>query len=428
MPDPPAGPPDLSWLDRFPALAELRDRGGLEELGVAWASEREAREEGESIEALYADNWRLGVLWTDELWALCRDEAKGLWRVAGCPGVPGGTGVEQMGSLFLRPERPDELIFAPGFEVPTALWLPVPAEAGALRSLLAEIYPPRRVPRDELTHSRRAFVGYIRSLGVPNPYSGAPEAATPHALDRHWTFSPHLDVKPWGSAYRDDPWPEGPAPLGLAFAAMSRQARAQREGAAVASFTYRTLFTRSHVSFEIHQDRFYVAEVGYRPSPHGRVIERLNERLGTVFPADLPFDVVGALFGFDWAESPDIEARLAAQTEPAKVAAYLQVAAALRYGDLRVTDLLQRYLTHDDVIVRGTLANLSACYNWEFLLENLALREADPGLADFAKRVLDEGIAAPSFNGQGEPAGLDEGGDEDEDDADEGDVGEGGER
>lgn len=410
-PGPPAppGPPDLSWLDRFPALAALRDDGGVAALGVGWLPEDEARAQGESIAALYAESWRLGVLWTDKLWALCRDEAQGLWRVASCPQVPGGTGVAQEGSLFVRPERPDELLFAPGFEVPAALWLPVPAEAGALRALLAEFYPPRRVARAELTHTRRAFLGYIEALGVPNPYSGELEAATPGALDRHWTFSPHLDVKAWGSSFVDDPWPNAAPPLGPAYVAMNRQARVQRDGAVVASFTYRSLFSRAHVSFEIHQQRFYVAEVRYRPSAHAPVVARLNERLGTVFATDLPFDVVGALLGFDWAEAPDIERRLGAQTDPVQTAAYLQVAAALRYHDLRVTELLARQLTHEDVRVRGTVANLAIEYNWEFLLENLALREGDPALAEFARRVLDDGIAPPRFDELGEPLGLSDG-------------------
>jgi hypothetical protein len=407
--DAPASHPDLTWLDRFPALAALRDRG-FEALGVRWASERRARAEGASMAELYAGTWQLGVLWSDQLWAMCREEAQGLLRVASCPEVPGGTGVNQVGSLFLRPERPDELLFAPGLEVPTALWLPVPAEAGALRAVLHEFYPPRRVPRTELTHVRRAFVGYIDSIGLPNPYSGQLESATPHALDRHITFSPHLDVKAWGSAFIDDPWPQETPPLGPVYIATNHQARAQREGAALASVTYRTLYSRAHVTFEIHQDRFYVVEVRYRPSAHGRVIDRLNERLGTAFPLDLPFDVVGALVGFGWAETPDVERALHAQIEAEPIAAYLQVVAALRYADLRVTEILQRYLDLDDPRVRGAIANLSVYYNWEFMLENLALREGEPKLSAFLRRVLDGGIGPPRFDALGRPVSLSAGG------------------
>ncbi|MCC6554447.1 MAG: hypothetical protein IT372_15825 [Polyangiaceae bacterium] len=431
----PPAPKDLGWLDRFAKLAALRDDAALAAAGVSWCAEEEAREGGEALAERYAGNWQLGALGNDAIWDACGELSRGKLLVARCPAVQNRNGSEARGELYVDPARPEEILFAPSSEVPPVLWIPVAAEAGALRDALAELYPSRRVPRLELPRVSRAFMGYLRELGVPSPYSGQMEQAGPHELDRHFAFSPYVDALVWGTAAADDPWPERIPPqpgYQIKLVGMSRRVRAQREGG-ICGFTRRTLFSRSQITIELHQRALYVWEIRYRPSRHACVIERFNERFGLRFPTDLPLDVVGVLVGFELAEAEWLEARLGEQTDAGAVAAYLRVIAAVRHSDLGVLRLLRRHLDHESPVVRGTIANLCMEYGWESLLEDVGMKEQDAELRALIDRVLDVGIAAPQFDDMGEPVGLysededEEGGEgaegdgEDEDDEDDDD-------
>lgn len=410
------------WIARSPALRALAEDPALRDL--RFLPEDEARKGGEDLAQYYAGNWHLGVLWTPDLWSLCQEIAAGKLLLCEGPEARYRMGTTQRCCFYVDPQHPEELLLAPSPHVPSALFTPVPARADAVRDALAESFPQRRVPRLALPRVERAFMGYLRHLRVPSPYSGELEMAGPHELDRHWNFSPFLDAHCWGSAYADDPWPDDPVPQ-INAVIMGRKVRAQREGG-LCRFTHRSIFSRAQLTTELHVHGLYVWEVRYRPSPHSApVISRLNERLGTCYPTDMPTDALGATLGFEYMPARLLEARLAEQTDPGAVAAYIDVLCAVRHSDLAVTELLRPYLRHQDERVRGALANAAVRYNWQFLLEDLALHEPEGPLRTFLEEVLQSGIAPPEMTEMGEPAHLydlmgdgdeDEGSDEDEED------------
>lgn len=415
--------PDLGWLKAFPAIVDMLGDPKLAALGISFVSEQDAQQGGEALIEHYAGTWHLGILWTDELWRACQSLSQGKRLLARGPTSRDLNGSETESQVYFDPSAPDRLYFAPSFEVPPIFWISVPANAEALHEAVSEFFPVRRIPKLGLPRVRRAFMGYQSQLVVPNPYSGELEQAGPHELDRHFAFSPFADSFVWGSAQPDDPWPERIPPqagYSIKIVSYSRKMREQRKGA-TARFTRRTLFSRSQLTIEIHRGGLYVWEIRYRPSKHQAVMEQFNQQFGTSYPIDLPFDVIGALMGFDFALPEWLEERLAQQTDPGQIAAYLQVIAAARHCDLSVTDLLQKYTSHEAIQVRASIANVAIQYNWEFLLENMGSQETSPELLEFIDQVLGDGIAPQKFNELGEPIegdddGEDEEGDEEEDD------------
>lgn len=411
-------PPDLGWLKAFEALFAMRADAKLAEIGIAFVSEEESREGGLALAEHYANTWHLGILWTDELWKACQALSQGKRLLARGPKSRDLNGSETESQVYFDPETPDRLWFAPSFEVPPIFWISLPARADALYEAIAEFFPVRRIPRLALPRTCRAFMGYQSQLVVPNPYSGELEHAGPHELDRHFAFSPFADSFVWGSAEPDDPWPERIPPqagYSIKIVSFSRKMRAQRKGA-TARFTRRTLFSRSHLAVEIHRGGLYVWEIRYRPSRHTAVMEQFNRQFGTSYPIDLPFDVIGALMGFDFALPEWLEERLEQQSDPGQIAAYLQVIAAVRHCDLSVTDLLQKYAGHEALQVRAAIVNIAIQYNWEFLLENIGINESSPELLQFIDQVLSDGIAPQQFNELGEPIEGDEDGEEEDGD------------
>lgn len=418
-------PPDLGWLKAFPELFSISGDEKLAALGVQFVSEEDSTGGGQALAEHYENTWHLGILWTDELWKACQALAQNKRLLATGPKTRDLNGTETESEVYFSPEAPGTLFIAPSFEVPPIFWIPVPARADALYEALSEFFPVRRVPRLELTQTCRAFMGYQSQLVVPNPYSGELEQAGPHELDRHFAFSPFADSFVWGSAQPDDPWPDRIPPqsgYSIKLVAYSRKMREQRKGA-IARFTRRTLFSRSHLGVEMHRGGLYVWDIRYRPSRHTQVMEQFNQRFGTSYPIDLPFDVIGALMGFDFALPEWLEERLAQQSDPGQIAAYLQVIAATRHSDLRVTDVLQRYIKHEALPVRASIANAAVQYNWEFLLENMGTIELSAELIEFIDQVLADGIAPQKFNEMGEPVDdddddedMDENDDDDDDD------------
>jgi hypothetical protein len=418
--------PDLSWLSRFPRIRELAASPELAGLPIEWESETDAEAGGESVKSYYAEGWHLGVLWNDKLWAECRKRSSGLLRVASLSSVRSRSGVELTGALYMDASNPEQLLFAAQDEIPPPLWLPVATTPAAVRAILEETYPARRKSRLELTQSYRAFAGYVSRTGVPSPYSGELEAATPHAMDRHWTFSPFVDPFTWGSASDEEPWPDRIPPQPaymMKINARSRSVRAQKDGG-ISQFTVRTLWSRSWITIEYHRDDIRVLHVRYTPGRHRGVIRAYNELLSTDFPEDLPFDVAGAITGFELLSSEELETSAAEEGPPERLAAYLSAIAAVRHADLGVTGLLQRHLAHESRAVRGTIINLAIRYHWVFLLEELAITDQDSDIRGFLAGALDNGIAPPEFDDMGELVNGNAGDDDDQADDDHQEEGE----
>jgi len=143
-------------------------------------------------------------------------------------------------------------------------------------------------------------------------YSGEFGSVDGLELDRYFTRVQFVEVDSWGSAHLDDPLRDDmPAASPLVLVAASRRGghKQQRLGR-VPSMTWRTVHSRSYLSFEIHMRELVCAAVRYRPAPnsHQAVVAELNETFGTTFPTDLPLDVIGALTGFGYNREVDLAA------------------------------------------------------------------------------------------------------------------------
>jgi hypothetical protein len=409
----PAGPPDFEWVNAFPPLQALA--GGLGELGFKLASLQESEEAGEALEERYAGNPRVGVLWSHDLWAACQARAQGLRLFAHGPDYPREGGVTTASGLYFHPERPGELLFAPSPDFPALLFVPLAAQGEALRGLMEEVDPARPAPDCfQRTRVERAFMGNRHQLRVPNPYSGKLEEAGPHELDRHFTCSPAAKGMAWGTSRTEDPFPGNPLAQGgarriLAMATLSPEVRQQLPGA-VARLTRATRFSRSHLGVEMHSGGVYVWHVAFKPSRiSASTIARFNEVAGYRLPGDMPVDLAVAIHGFEWMDLPCLTAELAQAEDPEQVAGLVRVLLAVQHEDLgAAVRTLHQYADHPAVEVRGVLANACVDYNWEFFLEELALKDPDPGVREFAEQVMASGIRAPAFNDMGEPLEDDE--------------------
>jgi tetratricopeptide (TPR) repeat protein len=390
-------PPDLSWLARFPTVAALAAEPALGALGVRFVGEQESRERSKAGEY---QSFSLGVLWSDALLDDCAARAERAVLVAHGPKLPARMySVDDQLELWVDAESPERLYLAASPSVPPAFWMPLPATLEAVRAAVAELHPPVRRARIELARVERAFMGYPNTIKVPNPYSGEIEdEAGFHEMGRHFVMSPFTDDFEWGTSHDDDPWPDvfptQPAYM-VKFTAQSREVRKHREGT-VCRFTRRTRFSRSQISIEYHHRRLYVWEARFRPARQTDWVRAFNQRHGTSYPEDMPFDVIGTLFGFDAVTAGALERKLAEQTSSEQIAAYLDAITAIRHSDVTVTELVWRYMQSGDEQVRRAAAQHAATFNWEFLLEDMALVEPNPQLKGLIADVLDQGIAAPS--------------------------------
>ncbi|GAB4207240.1 MAG: hypothetical protein OHK0022_35240 [Roseiflexaceae bacterium] len=398
-----------NWLDKYPQLAALRDDPRLAALGLRWLDSRDEAlaDQQARVKTYDGDAWSMGVLWIGDLWEASGEDARQRLRVADGPASTRLNAVELSGGLFVDARMPDRLFYTPNDEIPPPLWVEVEPDAAHLAALLAEYHPPAPPARSELPARRRAFAGRLFQLQVPSPYSGQLEHAGPHELSRFFVFSPCIDSRAWGSAYADNPWPDEHIPP-LQQGILARRLLSQNEGA-VCTITRRTLFSRAHVSLELHRAGRYVWELRYCPSAFPATLQRFNERFGSAFDVDLPVDVVGGLLGFGYMQTPELLRRIAEHEEsaiPEAVAYWLENLLAVEYNNLEITELLRRYLRSDSPVVKAAVVNRSIEYHWRFLIEDMAFHEADPEFVAFFDRRLDGGFAPPPVNEFGEPDDL----------------------
>jgi hypothetical protein len=171
------------------------------------------------------------------------------------------------------------------------------------------------------------------------------------------------------------------SPLAMSAFKRDNQTSAQMLGR-IPSMTWRTLHSRSYLSFEVHQRDIVCAAVRYRPSPasHQKVVAQLREETGIDYPVDLPLDVIGSLCGFGFSRERDLVRNLDAPEQPGYLLGGIRVCAALWSGDLRSTMRLRDFADHADGEVRLTLARVAQWYGYRFLFEELSLAETDPEL------------------------------------------------
>ncbi|RYE91877.1 MAG: hypothetical protein EOO75_07940 [Myxococcales bacterium] len=385
-------------------------------LGVQAVSADEARAGGDALREHYAGGWPMGVLWSPALWEACRErvERLQLWATMPEATLSSANDVKAVPSFLVDPERPEQLWYAPSTELPAALFVPVAARPEAIAQALRELGPATTAPTLDEVRTVRAYMGSVATQTVPSPYTGEMEAAGPHELDRHFSFSPVVTPHAWGSAFGRDPLREvGPLSLDHMVATL-RQLREHRPGG-LPRFTRRSYFSQSHVGIEIHAQGQYFWHIDYRPSPWtAGVIESFNRATGYQLPADLPVDVAAAVHGFEFLGADWLEAALAREADPGQRGALVSVALGVASDDLVSATHIARAALAWGELEQIAVAQAAVQYNWEFLLEELGWSTTSPELRTQLERILVVGMAPPELNEHGEPVDLHEGSEDDD--------------
>lgn len=320
-----------------------------------------------------------------------------------------GMGYEVEAAWYLDPAEPDRLWCALGSFYPAWLWIPVEPTADGVAEALEGVFPRPALRRAELTSFARGFLGFRHEVLVPDVYDGTFVEINGPDLDRYFTLVQYVEPQSWGGEHLDDPLPDDAGsvrPLDTLAADRDGTHKRQRLGR-VPSMTWRTLHSRSYLSFEIHTQGIVCAAVRYRPSPksHHAVVRRLNDTHEESFPLDLPLDVVGALTGFDYCAEDDLVDPDEMEVDTHAGGA-LRIRAALWHGDLRRTMRLREYAARPEPGLRRHLVQIAGWYGYRFLLQELALSETDPRLLAQIEELLDR-PAADTFNAFGDHFGGD---------------------
>ena len=392
--EPDVAVPDLGWLDAMPEwLQALRADEALAATGVLWLDETESHDRSDTLRALYDSGGPHGVTHTDATLRLARKQTKRARFVARGPASVRRDGIEEHCWLLVDEGEPTRIFIALSAEYPPFLWLDAGASAKSVLDTLGEYFPPPARDRRTLRGHARGFMGYRGRFGVMSP-TGDLAPADELGLDHHFALCPFLEPGSWGSAYADDPWPEHvpdqPNSV-LLFERRQRETNRQADGL-VWTRTRRTRHSRSYVGYELHHDEVFIVDVRYPPSRQTAVIERMNAHFGCDYPRDMPVDVVAALLGFGFDSAADLQSELETTAEPHALAGLLSLLSALRHSDVSMFRIYRRYMDHPDTVVRTTLWNLFAAYNFESLLEEALLLEEDPEISEQLRALLDEGI------------------------------------
>jgi hypothetical protein len=314
--------------------------------------------------------------------------------VARGPARPSRDGETEPVLMFVDREQPDRIYLALSAAYPPFLWIDVGTTEGSLQRALSEFFPCPRTTRMTMRNVARGFMGYRLRFSVPSHYTQGVEPANAAEIGRHFAVNPYVEAGSWGSAHDDDPWPDViPDQPGYALKMSTRQRRvsAQAPGA-VWSVSWRTRHSRAYISIELHHRDVFIAQVRYRPSDHPHAIEGMNATFGCDYPTDLPVDAVAALLGFQFDAAEDLQARLESSTDPHEIAGLLTVLSALRHSDLAVVGLYRRYMSHPDPVVRATVCNVFATYNYESLLEEMSIIEPEAEIRAQIDALLERGI------------------------------------
>jgi hypothetical protein len=311
--------------------------------------------------------------------------------------------VDEPVGWYADPAEPDQLWCALGPGYPGWLWVPVTPQPGALAEVLGGMFPKPALKMADFTRHERGFVGPMNEIGLPNVYTGEFVPFNGHDLDRYNTGVPFLDGGSWGSAHVNDPQPddvEFASPLAV-LAAINQDRHGQQMLGRVPSMTWRTMHSRSYVSFEIHTLALVCVRLSYRPAPasHQAVVARRSAELGFNLPGDVPLDVVGALTGFPYNAEADIIESATSARDPAQLAEGLRLFAAMAEGDLERMMPLREYARHPDPAVRLSVLRIANWYNLAFLFYDVALAsQDDPDILRAAEDLIERGADPDNSN------------------------------
>ncbi|ADD43975.1 hypothetical protein [Stackebrandtia nassauensis] len=317
-----------------------------------------------------------------------------------------GMGLDVDVHWYLDPGQPDQLWCALGFFYDPRLWIPVEPEPAALAEVLSASHPKPALNTVTLTSFTRGFLGFRDEVMLPNVYDGQLVPFNGLDLDRYTTMISYLEHSSWASSHQEDPLHddfEAVSPLAMSAFDRERNTKSQLLGR-VPSMTWRTLHSRSHLSFEVHSRNVVCVGVRYRPSPvsHHAVVKRINEAFKMGYPLDLPLDVVGALTCFDFLTEDDLEHHLTEPESTGHLASAIRVHAALWHGNLRRSLRLREFAAHPEPSVRNAVLRVAADYNYRFLFEEAALVAASDEPAERLEHFLIVGGDPDNYNAFGD--------------------------
>lgn len=317
-----------------------------------------------------------------------------------------GLGIDVDAHWYLDPDEPERLWCALGHFYDPRLWIPVEPNPDALSEVLSSSHPKPGLRNADLPGFVRGFLGFRQEVSLPNVYSGEMVPFNGLDLDRYTTMMRYLEQSSWASSWQQDPYQddfEAMAPLVLGAYEREHRLKAQRLGW-VPSMSWRTLHSRSILSFEIHARALVCAAVRYRPTPksHHPVVERINSALNLGYPVDLPLDVVGALTCMDFQTADDLAHLLDEPESDQHLATAIQVFGALWHGDLRSTLRLREFAGHTEPSVRHAVLRVAADYNYRFLIEEVMLTTTDPESLEQLEEYLVVGTNPDNYNAFGD--------------------------
>lgn len=384
-----------SLLDLPGWVAALRGEG-LSDIPLRWLEQDEAQARRDALLEAWGH-----VPFDDEFKARCAD------RVARCaPVAAGPTRRARVGdraeelTLLFDPEHPEDLVAALGERIPSALWVPLGRTAASLRDGLAPYLTGELRSAHRFTRVQRVFKGTAEQLGL----TGLDQLAQAIAGFETW-----IDPASWGSAQDDDPWPADTSSLSMIeFRILLDDCRKQDPGR-FASYSFRTLWSRSVLRIEQQAFDSFVFELRYEPSLHPEVIRGLEEIFPFQLAEDVPVDLAASLLRGPTVTPAFLEAALARE---GRVPFLALAKCALEPGEPAAMELLRAMLP--DPETRGAAIELAGAYAYRGLLyEALATTEDDELRGDLERYLAPHAERDEDESGEG---------DEDDDDLDDDDL------
>ncbi|MGH8876549.1 MAG: hypothetical protein ACRD0P_04275 [Stackebrandtia sp.] len=306
---------------------------------------------------------------------------------------------------YLDPAAPERLWCALGDFYDPRLWIAVEPTMDAMTEVLSSTLLETEPNLVTLTGFYRGILGNREDVRIPNVYTGDLVPLNGPDLDRYATTMRYLDGSSWASSRTEDPRSTVTfeTPRDTAAYEQASNVKSQQLGR-IPSMTWRTLHSRSYLSFEMHLSALACAAVRYRPSPagHHAVVERVNAALDLDFPLDLPLDAVGALSCLEFIAAADIEAQLEAPESIDHLASTIAAYTALHHGDLAATTRLRDFARHPDPAVRGIVLVMAGAYDYRYLAEELALAGFDEDPVPHFELLQLNGAEPSVYNAFGE--------------------------
>jgi len=356
------------WLSRLAAAGDV-DQTGRYTLG--WLGQEQATSLRDALIAPWCDDGGESARFREANRARV---ARAVPVAVGPKRVARITGIEQAIMLMFDEASPDRLWATLDPSLPPLLWIPLGNTRTQIDDALAPYLVEQPVPAARLPKRARGFMGTAEQLGA-----GIEEIENCVVLHEPW-----IDPPSWGSQYDDDPYPQVLPPMNVLVQTRVVHEYMRQAPGRLRSTSYRSLWSRSSLTFECHPFEAFVAAVRYAPSRHSAVIHELNTHHGTRLPVDLPVDLAASLLRCAFVEEHTLRAELASASfaDPFLALALCAVAP----GQTSTIDTLRDLATMSEMV--GPVAQVADAYGYDSLLLELLAEVQDPRIRDALEQAL----------------------------------------